>query len=66
MIVYVEDGKVITMVDAMNIVCNVKKYKKSKRDKFITKLQEWKQVYNNLGCGWMFSGNYIALRTDNK
>jgi len=61
MLLYPDDGKVINMLDAMEIV---RRFKKSKQDKCINKLQEWYVVYNNLGPGWLFSGGYAALKTD--
>jgi len=59
MIVYPEDGKVINMLDAMEII---KKFKNSKQDKYTAKMQEWIKVYHSLGPGWTCSGGYIAIK----
>ena len=63
MLIYEDDGKVINMLDAMEIM-RKHKLKKTKRDKFEAKLQEWHATYNNLGPGWIFSGGCVAVKMD--
>lgn len=63
MIIYEDDGTVINMLDAMEIICYTKKHiTNSRRNKYVAKLQEWKSVYDNLGPGWMFSGGCVAVK----
>jgi hypothetical protein len=63
MLLYPDDGKVINMLDTMEIL---RKFKKSKQDKYVKKLQEWHTVYNNLGTGWLFSGGCVAVKTEER